>query len=324
MSNQIKSEHFTLHQLADGVYAAIATEGGAAFSNAGLIDLGDQTLVFDAFETPQAAEDLLNASLQLTHREPAIVIISHLHPDHWGGLQVFTDSMILATHETRKQMAPIAKEMSKEKQDLSRMEQDLQRIEKQLAAESDAHKRHVLEISIARQRHTLQALPTLQPTLPNQTFDGKIVFHGKRRSAELIATGKGHTLSDSILNLSQDRVVFLGDVGFFQSQPFMPYGFPAEWLALLDRLAEWNIKTFVPGHGPLGRKTDLALEAEYIRALEILVQRVVQRGGTVKDALRSTLPAPFDAWQAVGQRFEANVRTSYKRQRKQMGSSGSV
>jgi hypothetical protein len=49
-------EHFTLHQLADGIYAAVATELGAAFSNAGLIDLGEQTLVFDAFENPQPAE----------------------------------------------------------------------------------------------------------------------------------------------------------------------------------------------------------------------------------------------------------------------------
>jgi len=34
------SEYFDLHQLAEGVYAAIAIEGGAAFSNAGIVDLG--------------------------------------------------------------------------------------------------------------------------------------------------------------------------------------------------------------------------------------------------------------------------------------------
>jgi hypothetical protein len=33
--------------LAPGVYAAIAAPGGAAYSNAGIIDLGDKTLVFD-------------------------------------------------------------------------------------------------------------------------------------------------------------------------------------------------------------------------------------------------------------------------------------
>ena len=41
------SEHFVLYQLAEGIYAAIAIEGGAAFSNAGIVDLGGHTLIFD-------------------------------------------------------------------------------------------------------------------------------------------------------------------------------------------------------------------------------------------------------------------------------------
>jgi len=72
MNAVIQSEHFTLHLVTEGVYAAIATEGGAGFSNAGIINLGDQTLVFDAFENPQAAEDLLRACLQLTNRKPEV------------------------------------------------------------------------------------------------------------------------------------------------------------------------------------------------------------------------------------------------------------
>lgn len=275
MNTLHQSEHFTLHPLAEGVFAAIATEDGAGFSNAGLVDLGDQTLVFDAFENPQATEDLLTASLQLTHRNPAVVIISHFHPDHWGGLQVFAGSAILATHATRQRMIPI-----------------------------------------------LQALPTLKPTLPNQTFEGKIVFHGKQRSAELIATGKGHTESDCILSLPQDRITFIGDIGFFYSQPFMPYGFPLEWVALLEDMATWEVETFVPGHGPLGGKVDLAIEARYIRVIEDMVRRVAQDGGMVEDALRQTLPAPFDVWQAMGRRFEANVRASFERQCRSTNSPG--
>jgi cyclase len=314
MKDTIQSEHFTLHQLADGVYAAIATELGAGFSNAGLIDLGDQALVFDAFENPQASADLLKASIQLTGRDPAAVVISHWHPDHWGGLQVFAGRGILATPETREAMLPIAQEMLEEKGNPARLETELRKTEARLNRVKGANKRKALEISITRQRHTLQALPTLQPTLPTQTFEGKITFHGARRTAELVATGKGHTLSDCLLRLPQERLAFIGDIGFFQSQPFMPFGFPAEWVALLKEMAGWEIDTFIPGHGPVGSKTDLALEAEYILALEALVGRVVQAGGSVNDALRQTLPEPFAAWQAVGHRFEANVRASYKRQ----------
>jgi len=45
---------------------------------------------------------------------------------------------------------------------------------------------------------------------------------------------------------------------------------------------------------------------------------VIRHDGKVMDAMRQTLPPPFDAWQLVGSRFEANVRSSYKRQSKMM------
>jgi cyclase len=322
MDTIYQSDHFTLHQLAEGVSAAISTEGGAAFSNAGLIDLGDRTLIFDSFENPQAAEDLLKASLQMTHRKPAIVVISHFHPDHWGGLQVFAENTILATHATRQAMLPIAVEMSKDREDPSQTENQLRETKARLEAENDPTRRKFLQASVVRQRHGLQALPTLEPTLPNHTFDGNILFHGTQRSAELIATGKGHTDSDCILRLPGDRLAFIGDIGFFQMQPYMASGSPPEWIALLEEMTGWDIETFVPGHGPLGGKSDLSLEAAYIRALEDLVWQVVQAGGTVEDALRQTLPAPFDAWQAVGVRFETNVRTAYAKWSRKAGSRG--
>jgi hypothetical protein len=37
-------------------------------------------------------------------------------------------------------------------------------------------------------------------------------------------------------------------------------------------------------------------------------------GGSVENALQQPLPAPFDAWLTGGMnRFEANVRSAYKR-----------
>ena len=52
------SKHFQLQQVAEGVYAAIHIDGGAAIGNAGIVDLGDRTLIYDTFFTPQTAEDL--------------------------------------------------------------------------------------------------------------------------------------------------------------------------------------------------------------------------------------------------------------------------
>ena len=77
------SEHFKLDRIAEGVYVAIAIEGGLARCNAGIVDLGDQTLLFDTFMTPQAAQDLRAAAEGLTGRPVTYVINSHAHSDHW-------------------------------------------------------------------------------------------------------------------------------------------------------------------------------------------------------------------------------------------------
>lgn len=313
MRIEFQSEHFTLHPLETGVYAAIAIEGGAGGSNTGLIDLGDRTLVFDAFATPQAGRDLLEACLQLTGRKPAQVVVSHFHADHWGGLQAFAGSPIQSTHATREWMVPEIEEMLVEKRDPSRLEKQLEETNTRLVSESDQAKRHSLQRDIAHLRHNLEALPFLEPSLPDQTFDGKIVYHGSQRSVELVATGKGHTQSDCVLLLPQDSVAFIGDLGFFQTQPFMASCSPADWLSLLDEMNDWEIETFVPGHGPLGGKADLVQEAAYIRALEDMVGGVVQAGGSLEEALRISLPEPFRAWQAVGSRFDVNVRASFER-----------
>ncbi len=66
--NSFTSHHFHLERLADGVYAAINSDEGWAICNASIIDLGDRTLVYDSFTSPQAASDLRDAAEYLTGR----------------------------------------------------------------------------------------------------------------------------------------------------------------------------------------------------------------------------------------------------------------
>jgi cyclase len=53
--------HFRLEQVAEGAWAAIAGPD-LAVGNAGLVDLGGETLVFDTSWTPAAARELLAAA----------------------------------------------------------------------------------------------------------------------------------------------------------------------------------------------------------------------------------------------------------------------
>jgi len=309
------SVHFTLEQLADGVYAAIATPEGAAYSNAGIVDMGDHTLIFDTFDAPQAAQDLRSAAERLTGRPATYVIISHWHPDHWSGNQAFAGhATIIATHRTLEEMRPVAQEIAESGLDPSELEQAIRDNQARLETETDERWRAGLVRSISRLRHSLEALPTLSVHLPDLTFETRLVFHGSRRSADLLTWGAGHTSSDCLLVLPEERITFAGDLAFFCSQPFMPYCDPQAWIICLDKLEQLAVDTFVPGHGPLGTMTDIALQRQYLVMLEETVADAIKAGRAVEETLQQPLPPPFDAWLMGGMgRFEANVQFLYQR-----------
>jgi cyclase len=310
-----KSKHFELKRLADGINAAIALPGGAASSNAGIIDLGDRTVVFDTFETPSAAKDLQVTAEQLTGRTVTCVINSHAHSDHWMGNQVFhPQATILATHSTRGAMPEFVEYINQIKKDSTVLENDIRLAEARLEIETDPRWRATLSSQILRMHYDLEDLPALELHMPDQTFEGEFLFHGTQRQAKLLGQYKGHTNSDACLFLPEEKIVFMGDLGFFNTQPFLAFSDPEQWRRQLEEMEQMDYEVFVPGHGPVGTKADIALQKEYMKALDELVKQVLRRGGTVDEALLQPLPAPFDGWLTGGMnRFERNVRSAYER-----------
>src|SRR6478609_4034511 len=99
------SPYFRLERLAEGVWAAIVARGTGAWGNAGIVALGERTLVFDTFLTPAAARDLRTAAEALTGQPVAYVVNSHYHMDHIHGNAVFDDATIITTGKTRERIA---------------------------------------------------------------------------------------------------------------------------------------------------------------------------------------------------------------------------
>jgi cyclase len=307
------SRHFKLEQLAEGVYAAIATENGLAFSNAGIIDLGSRTLVFDTFDGLAAAEDLCAAAEQLTGHPADWIVNSHAHGDHWSGNQVFAPSAsIVATHAAREAMLNMLEEVGRLKTNPAELEMYIQQLRQRLEAETDERLHTALENSIARQVASLETLPRLALRLPDQTFGGKLLLHGSRRTVELHARGSGHTPGDCFLVLPGANIVFTGDLAFFGCPPYMADGDPPAWIAQLECLEQSGLCTFVPGHGPLGDQSDLALERQYILMLRERVTRAIQAGQPVEEVLRQPLPSAFAGWASSPLRLEANAKSMYQ------------
>jgi cyclase len=84
------TRHFKIEKLAESVYAAIHNDsGGYAVCNAGIIDLGNKTVVLDPFISPMAARDLKRQAEYLTGRPVSLVLNLDLHYDHTYGNQAF-------------------------------------------------------------------------------------------------------------------------------------------------------------------------------------------------------------------------------------------
>jgi glyoxylase-like metal-dependent hydrolase (beta-lactamase superfamily II) len=255
----------------------------------------------------------------LTGRAVTTLVISHGHDDHWLGDQAFAGATIVCTSATREQIAASMAEIEEDKADPGQIGSIIREQQERLASETDERRRADIEHTIARWQYALQALPTLDPILPHETFDSRIVFHGARWKAELITHGKGHTSSDCTLILPQAKIAFVGDLAFFGRQPFMVYGDSQAWVAQLEWFERSQIEVFVPGHGPVGTRVDIALEREYILMLEEWVAQAVEKGEPVEQILKRPLPTPFDAWSIDALPAEYNVRALYERTSTQEG-----
>ncbi len=308
-----QSKHFELSRITEGVYAAVGLTDGAALSNAGIVDLGDRTLVFDTLGTPAAAQDLKSAAEQLTGRVPCYVVNSHAHYDHWCGNQVFDqEAMIIASRKTWEQIVALEPELRSTIADPAPLADQLSACRKRLEKETDPRWRATLERAIPRLQQQLDGLQQLEPVAPNVSFDLEMSLHGSKRNVFLRSYEGAHSQSDSYLIVPQDGVIFTGDLGFFGAQPLIVFGDLNQWISLLKQWQNHKPEIFVPGHGPVGGKDDIGQQKDYFTAVRELVSRVIDEGGTVDSALQQQLGEPFASWVASDMSvFERNVRATF-------------
>lgn len=309
-------QHFSIQEVAGGVFAAVHKEGGGAYSNAGLIDLGDSTLVFDTFESVSAGRELLEASKALTGRAPKWVVISHKHGDHWAGNQVLAEeAIIIATHLTRSGMLGRGAEMEKMKSNPADLVDRIRGLEEKLLKETDPQQQAILERSLNKSRYALADLPSFRFCPPTMTFSGTLVFPGTRRNVELITVGPAHTPEECYLRIPGDPVIFTGDLAFFECPPFMAQDCSLEgWLDMLEFFINSENDHFVPGHGRLGEKCDLQRQQEYIRQMRKLVSEAMVTNPSLEHVLAIPEPGQFKDWGSFPQRHENNLRTLFFQQ----------
>jgi cyclase len=310
-----ESKHFTLTSLADGVFACIHKTGGAAFSNAGIIDLGDRTLIVDTFHTRAAGRDLRQTAEALFKRQVETAILTHGHNDHWvGACALDASTMLLASKTAREVYIKWVPMILEDFQNSSLWEEMLEGTEQQLQTEQDERVRADHEHMLSFFRYIMAERTEFQPHALDITFEDALTFQGSKRTAEIRSLGPGHSEDDSVLLLPEEGIAFIGDIGLFDTQPYLSVCDLNLLRQQIRFFAESDFQTLVPGHGPVDGKGALALQLQYIDILENLVGKVAQKGGSLQEAMQITLPEPFDKWLVGGMgMFKGNVRALFKR-----------
>ncbi|HEY7851138.1 MAG TPA: MBL fold metallo-hydrolase [Ktedonobacterales bacterium] len=307
-SNEIPpSPYFRLERLAEGVWGAIVERGTGAWGNAGIVALGDKTLVFDTFLTPAAARDLRAAAETLTGQPVAYVVNSHYHMDHIHGNAVFSDATIIATEKTRERIATRGAELVAQAFDLPEY---LAELDAQIASAATPDLRADLLALQGDYRALDVALPELRLRLPDITFDQRLTLHSAQRTVEVVSYGGGHTSSDAFLLLPAERIAFLGDLLGVKMHMSFGQANLEQWDTILERIEALDMQKLVPGHGSVGALTDVATMRQYLFDMETLVSEAIVRGETAEQIAALSPPAVYADWGARGI-FADNLRLLY-------------
>lgn len=314
------SKHFRLQQLAEGVYAAIHIDGGAAIGNAGIIDLGGRTVIYDTFIAPQAAVDLRTAAEALTGRPVDAVIDSHWHNDHiWGNQAFDANTEIISTEETRR-LFIATKGHGAYDTFMAEAEANLESTKTALRATQDEGERRQLTLWTDYHQAVVDAKPNLQIRAPNLTFKQRLAFHGTDRSAELIAFEGGHTESDIVLFLPQEGIVFMSDLLFIGHHAYLGGGDPERLLHILGEVSALAPMQLVPGHGPVGTADSLNQMGHFVRTMDDLARNMIEHGEAEEAIESMPIPEPYDDW-LFASFFPGNIQFLYQRR---LGGEGEV
>ena len=274
-------------------------------SNAGIVDLGGQTLVWDTGTSPRAAIELKRVAEELTGRTVGLVVNSHHHLDHSLGNQVFAGSSIFSTQKTRDLMRARFERLLAEVKEFPDW---IAQTKTQLETVTDDFARRALEFDLAEMLMLQEFIPNFKATLPTITFEGSLGFHGSARTARTVSFGAGHTGSDTVLHLPEDGILFAGDLVLVDHIPWLGHGDPEAWQRRITDLESLEpVTQIVPGHGPVATRDAIFKMRQTL--LEMIALADVPDVGALE---RAQVPEAWREW-GLPSGFRGNLQFLFNR-----------
>ena len=233
--------------------------------NIGIVLGSRAALVVDTGMGPANGARVLEHARALAGNRPLILTLTHFHPEHGFGAQVFENEALIVYNAA-------------------------QRDELREKGEAYVGMFRGFGESVAEQ------LVDVRLVGPHVTYDGpsaEIDLGG--RTARLLTWGLAHTKGDQVVLLPDESIVFGGDLFETRMFPIVPY-FPPDdtdvdgdlWVDVLGKVIDLAPTTVVPGHGEV---TDVGL-VEAVRDYLVALRgetAALKRDGLSADEVVETL-----------------------------------
>ena len=309
---QFYSENFELIKLSEGVYSCVHKFGGTAICNAGIIDNGRETIIFDAFLSPDVSEELVELVNYLELSPIKYVINSHGHNDHIRGNQSFANDIdIIATKRTKEKIAREEPEsILAEKGYANKRYQYFHKEIKEF--KGDTTSRGYMELKMMEPYFKELSLShkKIKTRLPNILINDKKEIRGPKRDIILMEFDSCHTESDLVMYLPKEKILFSGDIVFNKFHPYLADGNYINLKKSLVDLKEMDIDSIVPGHGNIGGKEILANMINYVQDLEDKIESMIDTNGNLDDLRSKPMLSQYKDWW-LGSFYLSNLEHIY-------------
>jgi cyclase len=311
LGDSVTTKQRTVVKLAEGVYTIRHPDAPDTFPQGNTtVVVGDNAvLVVDSCYMPSSAREDIAQIRQWTTKPVRYLVNTHWHYDHTMGNGVYAEAFpqlnIIAQVETRNQMKGYNPGW------FARFPARADRFRKMLDSGknndgkplTDIDKRD-LATAITGVAAVQQEFKFLVDRIPDTTFQDELDVDLGSRKVQIRHLGRGNTAGDAIIYLPVEKILVAGDL-LDHPVPYLGGGFPFEEVATLERMAQLDAQTIVPGHGDvLHDKRYLMRVIEFIRTVTEEVRKQVW-------ALNGNDSRKLDEIQAV---VEKNVNLAEWRQ----------
>ncbi len=277
-----KQTSFT--EIGDGLWAFTA-EGDP---NSGVIIGDDSVMVIEAQATPLLARKVIDEIRKVTDKPITHLVLTHYHAVRVLGASAYGAREIIMSDKARAMVAERGKED---------WESEFQRFPRLFRGH--------------------ESIPGL--TWPTTTFSDRMtVWLGSRR-VDIMHLGRAHTAGDAVVWVPDSGVMFTGDIVEYHSACYCGDGHFKDWPQTLEAIASFEPEAIAPGRGDalMGREKveeAVALTRDFIESSYAPVEKVVARGGTLKEAfeaVRAACDPKFSTYAIYEHCLPFNVARAY-------------